>query len=126
MNIHTTQKFLPRFLQKAGRRRQEFTHKSRFNIFLDKLVRPDIHILHKPRSSFHVCGYTGLILAIVQSMILAVYGGLSPWILTGIIGVAILTFLGLVMSTKIITGEEQIIYYYHRCHYCFRRWLLCK
>lgn len=89
------------------------TNKSRFNVFLDKLVRPNIHILHRSRSSFQVCGYTGLILAVVQGVILAAYGGLSIRVLIGVIGVAILTFLGLAMATKIITGEEQIIYYHH-------------
>jgi hypothetical protein len=46
-------------------------------------------------------------------MILAAYGGLSIRVLIGVIGVALLTFFGLVMGTKIITGEEQIIYYHH-------------
>jgi hypothetical protein len=31
----------------------------------------------------------------------------------GVIGIAMLTFLGLAMVTKIITGEEQLIYYHH-------------
>lgn len=89
------------------------TNESRFNVFLDKLVRPDIRVLDKPLSAYQVCGYTGLILAILQGMILAAYGDLSLPVLIGLAGVAVLTFLGLVMSTKIITGEEQIIYYHH-------------
>jgi hypothetical protein len=86
---------------------------SRFNKCLDKLVRPEVLILHKSRSAYQVCGYTGLILAIVQSMMLAIHLRLSPWILADLTGISMLTFLGLVMTTKIITGEEQIIYYHH-------------
>jgi prolipoprotein diacylglyceryltransferase len=64
-------------------------------------------------SAFQVCGYTGLVLAVLLSMILAIYRGLSPLIMGGVIGTAMLTFLGLAMATKIITGEEQLIYYHH-------------
>ncbi|NNG00310.1 MAG: hypothetical protein HKM93_13070 [Desulfobacteraceae bacterium] len=46
-------------------------------------------------------------------MALTAYLGLSLWILCGLIGLAILTFLSLAMVTKIITGEEQLIYYHH-------------
>jgi hypothetical protein len=85
---------------------------ARFNGYLDNLVRPYIQMLQKSVSAYQVCGYTGLILAVVQGMILTAYAGLSPWVATGIVGIAILTFLGLVMSTKIITGEERLIYYH--------------
>lgn len=84
-----------------------------FNGYLDKLVRPEVHILHRSRSVFQVCGYTGLALAILLAMTLVNYLGLSPWVMVGVIGIAVLTFLGLAMITKIITGEEQLIYYHH-------------
>jgi hypothetical protein len=83
------------------------------NRIFDKLARPQLSILYRNSSSYQVCGYTGLALAVLQGMILAAYEGLSLWVLTGVVGVAVLTFFGLVMSTKIITGEEQIIYYHH-------------
>jgi hypothetical protein len=41
------------------------------------------------------------------------HAGLTFWILAAIIMVAIAAFFALVMATKIITGEERIIYYHH-------------
>lgn len=87
--------------------------RKQFNNCLDKLVRPEMNILHRSRSSFHVCGYTGLVFAIMLAITLVVYLGLSQWLIIGIIGIAMLTFLGLAMATKIITAEEQLIYYHH-------------
>ena len=83
------------------------------NGYLDKLVRPEVHILHRFWPSFQVCGYAGLVLAILLAMILVTYLGLFPWVMSGVIGIGMLTFLGLAMITKIIIGEEQLIYYHH-------------
>jgi len=83
------------------------------NLVFDKLAQPQIHILERSASSYQVCGYTGLILGTLLGMILAAYKGLSLWTLIGLTGTSMLTFLTLVMITKIITGEEQIIYYHH-------------
>lgn len=84
-----------------------------FNNYLDKLVRPEFHMLHRSWYAFQVCGYTGLVLAILLVMILVTYLGLFPWVMSGVIGTSILTFLGLAMVTKIITGEERLVYYHH-------------
>jgi len=80
---------------------------------LDKLVRPEIYVFHRPWPAFQVCGYIGLALAILLSTILIIRLGLSLWVLTWILLAAVLTFFALVMITKIITGEERIIYYHH-------------
>ena len=63
--------------------------------------------------AFQVLGCTGVALAIVLAMTLVGHEGLSHWVMAGIIGAAIATFLGLVMSMKILTGEERIVYYHH-------------
>jgi prolipoprotein diacylglyceryltransferase len=84
-----------------------------FNNYLDKLVRPEFHMLHRSWFSFQFCGYTGLVLAILLTMTLTLYLGLSLWVMSGVIGTSILTFLGLAMITKIITGEERLVYYHH-------------
>jgi Prolipoprotein diacylglyceryl transferase len=76
-------------------------------------VSPSITLLGKPRPAFQVCGYTGLLLAFVQSSVLAAHLGLSALTLFGMTGVVILTFLALVMITKVIVGQELIIYYHH-------------
>ena len=83
------------------------------NNYLDKRAHPEIRLFHWHPSAFQVFGYTGLVLAILTTMILLVLLGLSPWVMIGVIGIAILTFSGLAMVTKIITGEEQLIYYHH-------------
>lgn len=85
-----------------------------FNSRLDKLVRPDVLVFRRPCSAFQVCGYAGLTLAVLLAMILVIRAGLSAWVMVGIVGAAVLTFLGLVMLTKIITGEETITCYRHQ------------
>ena len=83
------------------------------NRVLDRLVRPEIHVLHKSWPAFQVCGYTGLALAILLAMGLVVSLGLSPLVMTAIILSALATFLGLAMAIKIVTGEENLVYYHH-------------
>jgi hypothetical protein len=83
------------------------------NGYLDKLVRPEMRLLHRSRPAFQVCGYTGLTLAIILALTLAMRLGLSPVVIAALMLAAVLTFFGLVMATKIITGEELIIYYHH-------------
>jgi hypothetical protein len=83
------------------------------NGYLDKLARPDIHLLGRSRPAFRVCGYTGLTMAAILAVTLATHLGLSLVVIAVLILAAALTFLGLVMATKIITGEELIIYYHH-------------
>lgn len=80
---------------------------------MDNLAKPEIRLFRWHLSAFQAFGYTGLGLAILTTMILIVLLGLSPWVMVGVIGIAILTFSGLAMVTKIITGEEQLIYYHH-------------
>jgi hypothetical protein len=83
------------------------------NSRLDRLVRPDISILRRTWPGFQVCGYTGLALAILLSMALVIYQHLSPFIMLGIILAAVLTFFAQAIITKIILGEEDLVYYRH-------------
>ncbi len=76
-------------------------------------ISPEIRFAGRAFSAFQVCGHTGLLLGFVQSMILVNRMGLSSLVFLGITGVVILTFYAVVMATKILTGEEQIIYYHH-------------
>jgi len=84
-----------------------------FNTYLDKLVRPEIHLFHHRWLAFKLCGYIGLTFAVLLAMSLIIYQHLSPLIMIAIILAAVATFFGLAMLTKIITGEEQLIYYHH-------------
>ena len=83
------------------------------NSNLEKLVHPEIRLIHRPCPSFQVCGYTGLALAILLSMSLVVYQHLSPLVMLGIILAAVLTFFAQAIITKIILGEEDLVYYRH-------------
>lgn len=84
-----------------------------FNRSFDRWIRPEAHVLRRPTSTFKVCGYTGLVLAILLAMALVIRQGLSPWVMAGLVAAAMATFLALAMATKIVTGEEQLIYYHH-------------
>jgi Prolipoprotein diacylglyceryl transferase len=78
----------------------------------DSTVKAESSVVGRSWSLFQVCGYTGLALAIVLAMTLVGHAGLSYWVMVGIVGTAVATFLGLVMATKIITSEERLIYYH--------------
>lgn len=83
------------------------------NIFLDKLVRPEIRTLYRSWQTYQVCGYLGFGLAILLTMSLVVYLNLSPLVMGAITLLTAPVFFGLVMASKIVTGEEQIVYYHH-------------
>ncbi len=83
------------------------------NACLDKLVRPEIRIHRRFWPAFQVCGCIGLGLATLLTIILVTHLSLSVWVMIGLTLAAVLTFLALVMATKIITSEENIIYYHH-------------
>jgi Prolipoprotein diacylglyceryl transferase len=82
-------------------------------LVFDALARTRLAIAGRSLPSFQVCGYTGVLAAFALTMTLVVKTGLSPLVMGLIILSAMATFLALVMATKIITGEEQIIYYHH-------------
>ena len=63
--------------------------------------------------AYQVCGYSGFGLAIVLTMCLVAYLNLSPLVMGAITLVTALVFFGLVMASKIVSGEEQIVYYHH-------------
>ncbi len=80
---------------------------------LDRLVRPELCVFHRRCPSFLVCGYTGLALAIALVMTLAALRELSLGVMSAIVLAGMATFLALAMATKILTGEEILIYYHH-------------
>src|SRR5260370_19812981 len=80
---------------------------------LDQLAGPELRLFGRPCPSFQVCGYTGFALGFMQSLMLIKRLGLSQLTLLGICGIVILTFCTLTMVTKILAGEETIIYYHH-------------
>jgi hypothetical protein len=85
----------------------------RINHFFDRWAIPQISIFKDNLSSYKFCGYIGLTMAVILTMTLVPLGGLSHWVIVGIALTGVFTFLALAMATKIITGEEQLIYYHH-------------
>jgi prolipoprotein diacylglyceryltransferase len=63
--------------------------------------------------AYPICGCTGLALALMLAMTLTRHAGLSYWVMAGVAVAAVATFFGLVMATKVVAGEERIIYYHH-------------
>jgi Prolipoprotein diacylglyceryl transferase len=85
-----------------------------FNGHLDGLARVEVRVFRKSLSAFQVPATVGLLLAIVLTMTLVVYLGLSLPVMTVIVVVTALTFLALTMATKIIIGQEQLVHYHHQ------------
>ena len=83
------------------------------NDYLDGHVDPRSRLLPGACSPFRVSGYAGLVLAVFLSMSLVTYTGISPRVMVGISLAAVSTFFGLAMLTKLITGEERLVYYRH-------------
>ena len=81
--------------------------------YLTRRRGPNIYIGKRAYSAFRVCGFTGLVLAVLLAVSLVVYLGLSQIVMAGIMIAAVATFLVLAMVTKIVIGEEQLIYYHH-------------
>lgn len=80
---------------------------------LDSFVRPELTLLGRRVSSFHVCGTTGLVFGPLLGMVLVTRLGLSPQVLGILVTVSFATFVLLALATKVVTGEERLIYYHH-------------
>ena len=81
--------------------------------FLDRLVRPTVRYWGRQLSSFQLWGYSGLAVAVVLAFGLIAARGLSGGVMLLIIASAISTFLALAMLSKILLGQEQLVYYHH-------------
>jgi hypothetical protein len=86
---------------------------TKLNVHLDNFVRPHISLRGKYVSAYKVFGYTGFMLAVLYSAILSVFISCSVVVIGGLALTSAVTFLTLVMVTKIIIGDERIIYYHH-------------
>ncbi len=82
------------------------------NKYLDRSVRPVFRIGPTSWSAFHVCGCVGLVFAVVLTLSLTASLGLSYWVLSALVVTTLFSFFSLAMVTKIIVGEERLIYYH--------------
>lgn len=89
------------------------THHHTFNRYLDHLAQPRLAIFKNSFSSYKICGYAGIALAVLLNMGLIAHQNLSFWVMAAQTFNALLTFYALALATKIIFGEEMLIYYHH-------------
>jgi hypothetical protein len=82
--------------------------------YLDRLVQPEIRLFSTGRPAFRVCGYAGLAAAVGTGFGLSVALKLSPLVLVVMLLSSLATFLGLAMAVKVISGEENLIYYHQQ------------
>jgi hypothetical protein len=88
--------------------------RERFNRQLDRLARTHVRIGHARCGSFRLCGVAGLACALGLGSWLAVYAGLSLWVLAAVALSSVLAFLGLALVTKIVAGVERLVYYHQQ------------
>ncbi|HSR50670.1 MAG TPA: prolipoprotein diacylglyceryl transferase family protein [Acidobacteriota bacterium] len=84
------------------------------NRLLDALVRPYPTVLGRPRSSFQVCGWIGLLFFMAQLAGLTLYLDLPLWSAAVLLVTSMITFLTLPMMGKIISGRESLTSFHHK------------
>lgn len=83
------------------------------NRTLDRLVRTRIVVGGRRLPAFTTCGVAGLVLAWVLALALVARRGLPLWPMAVVALAAMATFLALATATKVVTGEERLVYYHH-------------
>ena len=86
---------------------------NRCDLLINKLIHPFIRVLGRNWSSFKLCGLIAVVCAVALCALLITKVGLSLWVLARIVLAVMLTFLGLAMATKLMTGIEKLTYYHH-------------
>lgn len=80
---------------------------------LTRLARTHIHFLGRSWPAFRFCGICGWGLGTLVPLVLGEALGLSLWVIIALLLCAVSTFVALTMVTKILSGEEKLIYYHH-------------
>jgi prolipoprotein diacylglyceryl transferase len=87
--------------------------RERLNALFDRLIRLRVRFLGRDESTFLVCGKIGLVLAIALGIVLTRFRGLSLEIILVLSGVSVAALLLQSLIMKVLTGEEQLVYYRH-------------
>jgi len=103
----------PRFVTWFGSNPYCYREMSTARREINGLPGPTLLVFGKNRPAFQVCGVAGLAAGVSLSFSIAALKGLSCWTMLGITASACLTFLALAMLAKILSGEEQLVYYRH-------------
>jgi hypothetical protein len=83
------------------------------NSVFDRVTRLRVLVLGRSMHSFHVCGLTGLGLAVALTSALVLHLALSLPTLALLLASSVAAFVGLAIAVKVATGIETLIYYYH-------------
>jgi hypothetical protein len=76
-------------------------------------VRTRFVVGNRGLPAFTACGVVGLALAWVLALALVARRGLPLWPMAAVALAAMGTFLALAAVTKVVTGEERLVYYHH-------------
>ncbi len=75
-------------------------------------LRPQLCLSKRNVPAFRLCGLFGFCLACAQSFVVVHIVGLSELILLGIMALAVLSFFVIAIATKVIAGNEILVYYH--------------
>lgn len=74
---------------------------------------PRMTLLGRRVSSFQVCGAVGLVVATTLVSVLTWHLRLPPWIVPCLLASGLATAFVLAMATKVVTGQETLVFYHH-------------
>jgi hypothetical protein len=80
---------------------------------LDRMALPEIRIFGRRCSTFHVWGTIGLLASAALGYSLSLAARLSVDVMGILVFTSVLTFVVVALVTKVIIGEERLIYYHH-------------
>ncbi len=83
------------------------------NHWLDRRLRPRLLLFGRRGQAFHVCGSIGWVAGISLAVFLTRTAGLRVWVTAILALAALATFVGLTLFVKVLSGEENIVYYHH-------------
>jgi len=86
--------------------------RSAVNRWLDRSARPTLVVLGAKRSAFQVCGAVGIGLGVGWAIVLALATGRSALVMVAVATVAVAACLLREFGGKLISGEENLVYYY--------------
>jgi hypothetical protein len=78
------------------------------------LPGPEIAIAGRMRPAFRSCGLTGVALAVPAGVLLAAGAGADAGVMAAVSVAACAAFLALALGTKVLGGEERLVYYHHQ------------
>jgi hypothetical protein len=86
---------------------------ARANALLDRIIRPEVGFLGRRESAYLAWGKVGLALAIGLGLVLTYQQGLSLAIILLLSATSVAALLGQTLVMKMLTGEEELVYYRH-------------